>query len=298
MKLAIMGAGGVGGYIGAKLLLSNDKNDITLIARGSHLEKIKKDGLTLIDNGIKQTVKPGHIAEDTKGLGIFDLVIFCTKAYDLENAANKLKNNIDKNTIILPLLNGVENDKNLKNILPEAKVCNGCVYILSNITKPGIVEKKSDVFMLFFGSDQIPIKDLQKLESLFTIAELRNKLSEDIEFQTWRKYLFISTFAALTSYFDITIGKVLKSHRGVLNSLLEEIVLVANAKGIPLNNKNIEKSIEQAENIPYDSQTSMQLDIEKGKNNEVESLCGYIVKEAEKLDIHVPIMQKIYEGLC
>ncbi len=297
MKIAIVGAGGVGGYIGAKLLKLNKEHKIGFIARGEHLKKIAQNGIKIIEPKGKFTQNPSFVTDNPEKLGIFDLVIFCTKSYDLKEAANNLKNNIGENTYLLPLLNGVDHDLLLKTIYPKSKILNGCVYILSNIKEPGVIEKHADTFYLIFGSRFIKKESLKFIKNIFDKAQLKNKLTDKIVFETWRKYLFISSFALLTSYYQKPMGWILENKPDELQNILKEIVNLANKKNIPLNSENIQNVIKQAKNIPYNSKTSMQIDFEKGKKTELNALGGYIVKEAEKLSIKTPFVKKLYEDL-
>ncbi len=296
MKIAIVGAGGVGGYTGAKLLKTG-KNHVGFIARGEHLKAIRKKGLTIIDEDEIFNVTPDFITDNPTDEGFFDLVIFCVKSYDLKNAASLIKNNITDKTYLMPILNGVDHDLKLKEIYPKNPILNSSVYILSNIKEPGVIKKYGNTFFLVFGSRFVKKENLQKLKKLFDEAGLKNKLTDNIEFETWKKYLFISSFAVMTSFYKKPVGWIIQEKKEQLNKLLNEIVSVANKKGISLDERNIQSVLKQAQNIPYKSKTSMQIDFEKGKQNELEALCGYIINEAEKENVSVPLMKRYYESL-
>jgi len=297
MKIAIIGAGGVGGYIGGKLIKSG-QFDVTLIARGSHLEAIKKDGLTILDEKDTFSVSQDFVTDDIKENKPYDFLIFTTKAYDLEEVCESVMDSITIKTILMTTANGVGYKEKLKKIFPSNMICESCIYILSNIKEPGVIKKYGGAFKLFIGSNEIPNKKLDKIYKIFTNAGLNTKVSKNIELQCWRKYLFISAFATMTSFYDISIGAVVESHEKELKKTLKEIIALANKKGIELTNKNLEKVIDQAKNkVPYKSTTSMLLDFRNGKKTELEALTGYICHEADRLDIQVPNMKKFYEGL-
>ena len=297
MTIAILGIGGVGGYLGGKLLLSKQDEKIVFISRGKQLQKIKKEGLKLIDEDKKYIVKPDIITDDPKELGVFDLVLICVKSYDLKDALDLIKDNISEKTVLLPLLNGVEHDKEIKAIYPNAKVLNGCIYILSNLKDIGVVKKYGGVFNLIYGSDEYDLDKFKWIKELFDRAGLRNKLTSDIELETWKKYLLIAAYASMTSYYKEPLGFIAQEKIDELESVLYEIKSVANAKGVEIDNEVIEKILKRLPTLPYDSKTSMQLDFEKGKKTEVEALCGYIVKEGKRLSIDTPLMKKYYEEL-
>jgi len=295
-KIMIVGAGGVGGYIAGKLL--QNAQDVTLVARGKHLEAIKKNGLKIIDEDSEFTVKPSIITANPKGLGRYDLIILAVKSYDLAGALEIIKENVSSDTILLPLLNGVEHDKEIKDVYKNAKVLNGCIYILSNIKEPGVIKKYGGVFHLMFGVQEKNLDEFQPLKELFDKAGLVSKPTSNIEFETWRKFLLVSSYAAINSYYKKPLGWVVENKMDELERVLNEIKSVANKKGIPIEEKNVQNVIDRAKKLPYNSKMSMQLDFEKGKKTEVETLCGFIVKEGEKVGVKTPVMKKIYEKLA
>ena len=297
MTIAILGIGGVGGYLGGKLLLSKKDEKVVFISRGKQLKKIKKDGLKLIDEDNEYIIKPDIATDDPKELGVFDLVLICVKSYDLKDALESLKDNISDKTVLLPLLNGVEHDKEVKEVYPNAKVLNGCIYILSNIKDIGVIKKYGGVFNLIYGSDEYDLAQFKWIKELFDRAGLRNKLTPDIELETWKKYLLIAAYASMTSYYEKPLGYIAKEKIDELEKVLFEIKSVADKKGVNIEREVIEKILKRVVTLPYESKTSMQLDFEKGKKTELEALCGYIAKEAKKFDISVPIMEKYYKNL-
>ena len=156
MRIAVIGIGGVGGYYGGKLALTYGKSaehEIIFIARGKHLEAIQKNGLHLKARDGNYVVRPHMATDDPVEAGVFDLVFFCTKSYSLESAAQQFSSCINKNTIVIPLLNGVNNHKRLREVLPEAAVLNACVHIISVIEKPGFIHEKAGPSILTFGTD-------------------------------------------------------------------------------------------------------------------------------------------------
>jgi len=297
MKIAIIGAGGVGGYIGGKLIKSGEF-DVTLIARGAHLEAIKKDGLTVLDEEDSFSISENFVTDDIKKNKPYDFLIFTTKAYDLDEVCESVMDSISINTVLMTTANGVGYKEKLKKIFPSNMVCESCIYILSNIKEPGVIKKYGGAFQLFIGSDEIPNDRLDKIYKLFTKAELNTKVSNNIALQCWRKYLFISSFATMTSFYNISMGAVVESYEKELKDTLKEIISIANKKGIELTNKNLDQAINQAKNkIPYNSTTSMLLDFRNGKKTELEALTGYICHEADSLGVQVPNMKRFYESL-
>ena len=175
--------------------------------------------------------------------------------------------------------------------LSAGRVQDGCVYILSHIEASGVIRKKGKVFALVIGGNESAI-----LKAVFDEASLRTKVEEDIQTAIWKKYIFISSFATLTSYYDNTIGFICEKHLDEAKELLEEIAKVAKSKNINIASE-IEKSLEVAKGLPYDASTSMYLDFKNKKRDELETLSGYIVREAKRGGLKVPLMQKMYEEL-
>lgn len=298
MNIAVVGIGGLGGYIGAKLcsLIGTQKKkyEIIFIARGKHAQAIKQNGLKIIEDDGEFTAIPTavHTAEEAEGL--FDLIIVCVKSYAITQALLPLKKNIRQDTVVMSFANGVNNAQTINSIV-DAKVINGCAYILSHIKSAGVIHKKGKVFAVSFG-DSIWSNEGLYIDYMFKDADLRSKYTEDIETTVWKKFLFISTFASLTSYYDMSIKEVHDQHYDECKNLLEEIVSVAYAKGIDIKNE-IEKALQTASSLPQDASTSMHLDFQQHKQTELDTLTKYIVDEAELLHLEVPVIKKIYNTL-
>ncbi len=298
MKIAVVGAGGVGGYIGAKLcsLIGTQKKkyEIVFIARGEHAEAIRANGLRVVEDDGEFVATPTAVCTAQEAEGTFDLILVCVKSYDIEESILALKKNIRPDTVLMPLANGVNNAEIISNMV-DAKVINGCVYILSHIESPGVIRKRGKVFAVVFG-DPVFFGESLYIDYIFKDADIRTKFTEDIETAVWKKYIFISAFASLTSYYDINIKKVVEQHYDTAKDVLKEIASVAKAKGIYID-EEVEKSLKTAASLPEDASTSMHLDFQNGRKTELETLTGYIVKEAKRLQVNVPLMEKIYIAL-
>jgi 2-dehydropantoate 2-reductase len=296
MKILVVGAGGVGSYLGAKLL--KDKNDVLLLSRGLHLQAIKEDALHVEDEDMHFSVSSSYFGESPKVGTVYDLIILATKSYDVAQACKDIKGFLHANSIVMCISNGVSHHEVIKSILPYTKVCEACIYILSNIIKPGTIKKYGGVFQLFIGSKEIEPKVLEDIFYLFNNAQLNTKISQNIELECWRKFLFISSFAIMTSFYDVSMGEIVAKHEEELREVLQEIVSLANKKGIGLHPKNIEQVIYKGKNnIPYNATTSMQLDFRNAKKPELEALCGYLIKEGDKLGVSLKTILSLYKWL-
>lgn len=284
MRVAVVGLGGVGGYIAASFVKAGI--DVVGFARGVHLAEIQSHGLTIVEDETTWNTKIDTREEDDLDgyfEGAFDIVLFCVKSYDLQESFSHIKSHIDNNTTLLSLSNGVGNGDTLR-ALSDATVLDGCIYILSHIEKAGVIRKKGkNFFTVFNGAEEAT----QKLATLFEKAELRFKTPSDIKTAIWKKYIFISAFATLTSYYKQTIGEIYEFHKEEAKELLEEIASFASAQGIEIS-EEVEKALSVASKVPYDSLPSMALDFKNGKRVELDSLSG-VVK--------TPLMSKFYEEL-
>jgi len=284
MRVAIVGLGGVGGYIAAKFV--NAGIDVVGFAKGAHLEAIYEHGLEIVeDESCWRERVDARELEDLDGYfeGAFDAVLFCVKSYDLEEAYHKIASHIDEKTILLSFSNGVDSGERLRH-LSKSRVLDACVYILSHIEAPGMIRKKGKVFYAVFGGES---EAVSSLAALFEKAELRYKTPESIQEAIWRKYLFISAFATLTSYYDTTIASVYEKHFDEAKQLLEEISSFAKTQGVFIEDE-VQKALDVAKNLPSDASTSMRLDFQNKKRVELESLSGYV---------KMPLMRRLYSEL-
>ncbi len=298
MRIAVVGIGGVGGYMGAKLcsLIGTQKKkyEVIFIARGKHAEAVRANGLRVVEDDSEFTATPTTVCTAQEAEGTFDLILVCVKSYDIKEALLPLKKNIRTDTVLMPFANGVNNAETISEIV-DAKVINACAYILSHIQEPGVIRKQGSVFAAVFGDPELFGESLY-IEYMFKDAGLRTKITENIETEVWKKYLFISAFASLTSFYDSSIKMVYNQHYEETKGVLQEIASVAGAKGIPLENE-IPKALKTASSLPEDASTSMHLDFQQHRKTELDTLTGYIVDEAERLHIEVPLMQSIYAAL-
>ena len=290
MRILVYGLGGVGGYIAA--YLAKTVHEVVGVARGEHLQTVQQNGLHVSeDEG--SFVSRFEAVDEAELSGYFDLVFFCVKSYDLQAAALTCKPFLDENSTVICLSNGVEHGDELRRLLHVShngtKVLDGCVYILSHIEKAGYIKKMGKVFALVCSQDT-------RLASLLDEAGLRYKMPQNIEEAIWKKYLFISAFAMLTSYYDLSIRSVYEEHYDVALAVLKEISSIAKAKNIFIEDE-IEKSLETASKLPSSASTSMHKDIKAQKRDELQTLCGYLVEEAKNLHVSVPMIAKYYEVL-
>ncbi len=301
-KIVFLGIGGIGGYYGgllAKYYAGSDDVAVYFIARSENERAIKENGLHVESTKGNFIAHPKLVTSDAAEIGVADLLIICTKSYGLEEALRRNLACVNDETVILPLLNGVDSRERIKAIVPNNEVWDGCVYAVSRLIKPGFIKETGIIAMLCFGAvDGNPYK-LKQVEKLLKEADIDAELSENIYSAIWRKFIFISSVSTLLTCLDTTIGEILANpeNKYILLELLHELKTVAEAKRIPLPEDIIEKAITTMSALPYDTTSSMYNDYQHGRNTEVESLTGYVVREAATLDILVPQFERLYKQL-
>ncbi|OKL41603.1 ketopantoate reductase family protein [Pontibacter flavimaris] len=302
-RIAVVGMGGVGGYYGGMLaqrFATDEKYEVIFIARGEHKEKIAQRGLTLELEEGTQVIRPSIIADDPAPLGKLDLILFCVKSYSLEQVAGQLAKSISSDTVILPLLNGVESIEYLQRRFPEAQVLWGCVYIIASIKAPGVVQVQGKYNRLIWGSPDSPQDKLERIKSLFDEAGINHEQYEqEAEVKVWEKFSFISPVASLTSLTHQTMGQIMDQPalQEQLQQLMLELVQVSKARGIELPGDIVARNLDVVERMQRHVTSSMERDFANGNNTELENLTGYIVREADKYNVAVPMYQQVYQAL-
>ena len=302
MKIAICGIGAVGGYFGgllARYYQHSPDTEIYFIARGENEKEIRKNGLKVFSTKGDYIAYPKMITSDAALIGPVDLLICCTKSFHLEESLVQCAACIRPDTVILPLLNGVDSQQIISAICPSNEVYNGCVYLVARLSEPGVVRETGHISKLFFGSEKGVNTKQHDISDIFKKAGIEAVLSDNIERVMWEKFVFISSLATLTSYLDESSGSILSDANKTdpLHSLLEEIIMVAGKKNIPLPDDILQVTLNKFSSLPYDTTSSMHSDFKKKKSTEVESLTGYVVRTAKECNIAVPFFEMMYERL-
>ena len=302
LKIVIVGLGGVGGYYGgllAKYYAGDPAIEIYFVARGEHLKKVQQNGLTVITETGTFVVRPTLATDTVTEIGIADYVILTTKSYDLEATVRQIKPCVGANTVILPLLNGADISSRIRILLPGIEVWNGCAYIVARLNEPGVVESSGNLHRFSFGYENKTSERLIAFEKFLKVAGIEATFYEKILPVIWKKFFFISATASLTSYFNVSFGALLTDdeRKTTLINLLEELLLVANAEGAEIDRSVITKVINQLEKLPFETTASMHSDFIAGKNTEVDTLTGIVVRLGEKHGIATPVYEKVFNEL-
>jgi 2-dehydropantoate 2-reductase len=303
MKILFAGLGGVGGYYGGMLAAKyHNSSDVQVLflARGEHLQKIKSDGIEIITENSQFVANPHLVSDNVYDFGTVDYVVISTKSYDLELIINQIRPTIGDNTVVLPLLNGVDISERIEQLLPNTTVWRGCSYIVARKSAPGIITTSGKLHRLNFGFNNQFNDKLQYLEQVMTDAGIDAKYCKDIHNEIWKKFCFISVTASLTCYYNVGFAELLETpeYKKMFVNLIVELVKVAKAEGADQDLSMIDRAFHRIGSIPRGQTTSMHSDMKAGRKIELHTLTGIVVDLARKHSIKVPHYEKIYESLC
>ncbi|HZD26509.1 MAG TPA: 2-dehydropantoate 2-reductase, partial [Alphaproteobacteria bacterium] len=196
LKIAVMGAGGIGGYYGGRLAAAGE--DVAFIARGAHLQAMQRDGLKIISPLGDAHIQPVTASDDPAGIGPVDIVMFCVKLYDVEQAAELCRPLVGPDTAVISFLNGIDSEDRMKPILGAGHVVGGVAHIPSNIREPGVIEHKARLAALQFGEDDGA--ESPRLKAFLAVcrnAGIDARIAPDIRAAIWNKFVMLASFAAV-----------------------------------------------------------------------------------------------------
>ncbi len=299
MKIAIMGSGGVGGYFGARLAQAGC--DVTFIARGAHLEAMRKNGLK-IESGLGDIYLPNvRVTDDPSTLEPMELVFFSVKNSDTNSAAQSILPLFGPNTGIVSFQNGLKKDELLRSIFGEKAVMGGVAYIGTSIKKPGVIEHIGTMQKLVFGE-----YDGQSSERTRTLldackrgginAELRN----DIQREIWEKFIFLVGLSGATTTMRLPIGPIRGNpqSRVFLLDIMREVEAVGRAQGVTLAEHYANNRLLFCDGLPADMTSSMHHDLDRGKPLEVAWLSGHVVELGEAVGVSTPTNRAVRDILA
>lgn len=298
MKIAIMGSGGVGGYYGA--LLAQAGNDVTFIARGAHLEAMRKNGLRVKSDAGEFTVQPVQATDDPSEIGTVDTVLFSTKLYDTISAANLIKPIVGPDTFVVTVQNGVSSPDMLSDVLGSGHVLGGSTYIISHLHEPGIIEHMGTFKTILFGELDGQITERAKrFEKVCAEAGIDVTLSENIERVMWEKFIPLAVMSGVASLARSPMGVITGDPElnAVVTEAVAEVVAVGRAKGIDLAEDAEVRTVKSARSAPPETRPSMLVDLERGKPLELPWLSGMVAKMGAEVGVPTPVHRMIAAAL-
>lgn len=298
MKIAIVGAGGVGGYFGARLAESGC--DVSFIARGEHLETMRKDGLSIRSPLGNLHLKSVQATSDPAAIGLADVVLVAVKLWDTETAARSLKPLVGPDTMVISLQNGVDKDAVLARYVAERNLLGGVCYIAASIAAPGVIEHANRLAKITFGEmdGQPTPRSLAFLEKLVG-AQISADLSADIRREIWEKFVFLVGLSATTAVVRLPIGPIREDlvTRRLLLDAMQETVSVGLAKGVRLGQDYAVNRLEFCDTLPAAMTSSLQVDLARGNRLEIDWLSGAVMGYGRELRIPTPVNDVVYAAL-
>jgi 2-dehydropantoate 2-reductase len=299
MKFAIMGAGGLGAYFGARLVQAG--HEVAFIARGAHLAAMRENGLRVISELGDAHLAPIVATEDPMTVGQVDHVILTVKLWDTEAAAEAAKPLIGPRTTIVSLQNGIEKDEVLARIVGPAHVIGGVSYIAANIAKPGVIEHTGRLVRATVGElDGTQTDRVNAIVQALAAAGIEAQVSNDIKKATWEKFVFLVGFAGVTSLVRSAVGPIRENWeaRSLLAETMLEVVNVGRAAGVNLDSTFAETQLRLCDTVPAQVRASMTVDLERGRRLELPWLNGAVVRLGRELHVDTPVNGVITRALA
>ena len=298
MRIGVVGAGGTGGYFGG--LLARAGQDVTFIARGAHLEALRARGLTVESTLAGTFTVPVQATDDPREVDPVDLILFCVKTYDTDDAAEGIRPLIRPDTTCLSLQNGIDNEERISRATGHTSGIGAVAYIVSAIKAPGVVAQTA-------GPGKIVLGELgggksertDRLRDALQRAGIAAEVHPDIRAVLWQKLLFICAFSGVTAVTRLPIGTVLADPEtsALFRGTSEEVEAVARAGGIDLPDDCVEQAMAQGAAVEPWGRGSLYGDLAGGRRLELESLNGEVVRLGRERGIETPLNFAVYAAL-
>ena len=295
MRIAIMGAGGVGGCLGG--LLGKAGNDVWLIVRGEHLEAIRANGLKLVRPDTEFVVQV-NATNNPAEVGPVDLVLFTVKTYQNRHVITTLKPLMGHETSVITLQNGVESHEQLGAVLGPSNILPGAYWASSHILSPGVIGEDVPAQISFGEIDDTDSLRSPDIRKVFRDAGIKTEISLDPLQVLWEKFIVLSALAGITSAAQTRPKELLKypDARAMFCNAMEESLAVGLAKGINLPDNLVQDSLKYIESLP-DFQNSMHGDYEAGRATELEALSGAVIRLGKQIGVKTPVHEFLYSVL-
>ena len=291
MNYLIAGTGGVGGSIAAFLALAG--KDVACIARGEHLAAIRTHGLRLhSDLKGEQTLHiPACTAEEYTGKA--DVIFVCVKGYSVDSITDLIRRAAKPDTVVIPILNVYGTGPRIQRLVPGVTVLDGCIYIVGFVSGKGEITQMGRIFRLVYGAHRGTQVSRERLEAVKHDLEesgIKADLSDDIDRDTFVKWSFISAMAVTGAYYDVPMGEVQKPGqvRDTFIGLSRESAELGRKLGIDIPDNLVEYNLMVMDKLDPHSTASMQKDLARGHESEVQGLLFDLIDAAEAHGVDIP----------
>jgi 2-dehydropantoate 2-reductase len=301
VRIAVVGAGAVGGFYAAKLAAAG--HHVAVVARGAHLAAMRERGLVVRTAG-GSTVSRVQAESDPAAIGTCDLVLFAVKTYDNQTALPMLRPLVGAQTAVLTLQNGVDSPSQAAAVVGEACVMGGAAYIATALAAPGVIEQTGShhrvVFGEVFGARQSLTPRVAATRDALAGAGVEVEAHADARVPLWEKFVYLAPFAGLTGAARLPIGPLRDrpAARGILERAFAEVESLARAEGVPVAADLQPRIRAYVDALPPTTRSSLLIDLSSGKRTEVEALQGAVVRRAASHGLDVPVMATLYAALC
>lgn len=302
VKITVAGIGGVGGYISA--MLAEHYTQVTLVARGERKKSLETYGIRMDSefHGGKHA-KPWKVVEKAEEISeIQDFVFICVKTYSLEEICRDLQGCMDSHTVVIPVMNGADTGDRVRQYLGKGQTLDGVIYITSFFQEDYSIKQIGQYAKIQIGTKEKNPETqaaVQRAWECMKEAGMDCVTCQDIEAAVWEKYIFNCGYNVLTTYYMAMVEELQASREKCREffQLMEEAWEVAKAKHIQIREGYLESEYQRFLKLDIGSTSSLKRDRESGRNDELETFSGYLVREAKRLGVSVPLSEKMYESL-
>ena len=301
-KIAVIGIGGVGGYIAG--MLAKAYPHVTMVARGARAESIRKNGLVLHSDYKGEIVARPERVASVREMGQQDYIFICVKNYSLEDVCENIRDMVTDDTVIIPVMNGVDPGEKIRSLIGRGTVVDSLIYTVAFANADFSISQQDTFTWLCIGiknADQGQQEKVAQVAEILKGADIDYKDDGDIEVEIWRKYILNCAFNVMTAFYDNTIGELRRDpvKAQQYETLVWEAASVGRAKGVALTDEHIQEVIHKFHHVHADNATSsLQRDFQIcKKQTELETFSGYIVQEAKRLGVSIPLSEEMYQGL-
>jgi 2-dehydropantoate 2-reductase len=300
VKIAVVGAGGVGGYFGARLAQAGE--DVHFLARGAHLAAMREMGLRIrsVLGDLDLAPADTHATDDPAGIGASQVILFTVKSYDTESASASLAPLLGPDSVVISLQNGIDNEEKLAARIGADRVAGGAAYIFAGIAEPGVIRHTGGPARIVFG--ELDGRRTPRLEAFLEACQragIDARLVDDIRVALWTKYVLICAQSGLTAATRQPLGMVRETPQswGLFRQVLEEGVKVGRAEGVALPDDLVERTLASMAGLPPNLYSSLYDDLVAGRRMEVETLQGELSRRATRAGVPAPATSALYAVL-
>ena len=288
MRIAVVGAGGVGGYFGGRLAEAGA--DVVFLARGAHLDAMRANGLRIDSPSGNVHLPRINATSDPAAIGAVDIVLFAVKLYDADAASRLLPALVGPETAVIPLQNGVEGVDIVTRAVGPAHTAGGTCYVSAVIAEPGVIRHTAMEQLIFGALDGRRSPRLEQLLAACASAKFKSTLSENIQVDIWTKFVRLSVFSGMTSVTRCPIGVIVNDSAllAMLKAAVREATAVAQARGVPVPEDADERVEKAYQVLPHGAKSSMLEDLERGRRLELPWLSGAVVRIGKEVGVATP----------